>query len=111
MNYLSKGVTYSILAPVKKNVFVGGTSSVLLTIKNNLSGEVKSFYPKNLRPGHFQERYDIYIGEPESLPDVIDLDYGEYDFIFSMDYTILNKTKVTVKDESILEELEKKITD
>ena len=99
MIYLSKGVTSSIWVNLKESIPVGNTASVLLSIQNDISGEVKNLYPNDLQPDNPWSRYDIYVGEPESLPDVIDLEYGMYDITFKVDSTILKTGKIIVRDE------------
>jgi hypothetical protein len=80
----------------------GSTASFLFTFTNDVSGEVKSFYPTDLQPSNKWSRFDIVVGVPENLliPKV-DMRPGMWSYVVTASTKVLETGKVLVEESKV----------
>lgn len=98
MIYFTPGVTQSIWLSLRESVPVGATGSFKFTFTNDISGEVKEFYPTDLQPNNPWSKFEIKVDTPESLPGVIDLKSGMWEYKVEIDSTLLDTGKILVEE-------------
>jgi len=102
MIYLTPGTTASVWLSLRESVPVGNTSSFLFTMTNDISGEVKSFYPTDLQPDNKWSRFNILVSKPESLAhSIIDMRPGMWSFKVEAGSALLETGKVLVEESKV----------
>ena len=99
MIYLTSGITQSVWLSLRESVPVGSTGSFKFTFTNDISGEVKSFYPVDLQPTNKWSKFDLLVGTPESLPNKINMSAGMWSYKVEDGSTLLETGKVMVEED------------
>lgn len=97
MIYFTPGITQSVLLSLRETV--SATQSFKFTLTNDISGKVKTFYPVDIQPTNPWSRFEIKVGTPESLPNVVDLSAGMWSFIVEADSKTIETGKVLVQED------------
>lgn len=100
MIYLNRGTTASIWLSLKEEVPTGCTSSNYeFTFTNDVSNEVKTFYPTDLQPDNKFSRFNLLVDTPEDLTKgIIDMNAGMWDYLIKIDETVLEIGKVLISE-------------
>ena len=98
MIYLTPGVTQSVWLSLRETMPYGSTASFKFTLTNDITGNVKTFYPTDLQPTNKWSKFNFYVGTPESLPTTIDLSQGMWSMRIEADGTLLETGKVIVEE-------------
>ena len=102
MIYFTPGITQSVWLSLRESMDYGSTASFLFTATNDVSGEVKSFYPTDLQPNNKWSRFDIIVGVPENLliPKV-DMRPGMWSYVVTAGTTVLETGKALVEESKV----------
>jgi hypothetical protein len=99
---LTPGVTSSIWMSLRESMPYGSTASFKFTFTNDISGNVKTFYPTDLQPTNKWSRFNISVGTPENLSiSKLNLSPGMWSYIVEADTTTLETGKVIVEETKI----------
>lgn len=104
MIYLTPGITASIWMSLRES---GGTSSFTITLKNDMSGDVKTFNPVDLQPDNKWSRFDIVVGVPENLPSKVNLTSGMWSYSVSSGQNVLEVGKLLVEEQKVWKAIDK----
>lgn len=99
MIYFTPGTTASVWMSLRESMPYGSTASFKFTLTNDMSGDVKVFYPTDLQPTNKWSRFNIVVGTPENLNvPKLDLRAGMWSYKVEADSTILETGKVLVEE-------------
>jgi hypothetical protein len=99
MIYLTPGITASVWLSLRESMPYGSTASFKFTLTNDMTGDVKVFYPTDLQPDNKWSRFNIIVATPENLSIAkLDLRQGMWSFKVEADTTVLETGKVLVEE-------------
>lgn len=102
MIYFTPGITQSVWLSLRESLDYGSTASFLFTFTNDVSGEVKSFYPTDLQPNNKWSRFEIVVGTPENLATPkIDMRAGMWSYVVTANTKALETGKVLVEESKV----------
>jgi len=102
MIYFTPGITQSVWLSLRESMSYGSTASFLFTFTNDVSGEVKSFYPTDLQPNNKWSKFEIVVGVPENLliPKV-DMRQGMWSYVVTAGTTVLETGKALIEESKV----------
>lgn len=102
MIYLTPGTTQSVWISLRESIPYGVTGSFLFTMTNDMSGEIKSFYPTDLQPDNKWSRFNLLVNKPEDLENsVIDARPGMWEYKVELAGFLLDTGKILVEESKI----------
>lgn len=108
MIYLTPGLTESVWLSLRESVPYGSTASFKMTLTNDISGTIKSFFPTDLQPDNKWSRFNMNASKPENLlVGTIDMSAGMWSYIIEAGTTILETGKVVVEENKVWNTLER----
>ncbi len=102
MIYFTPGVTQSVWMSLRESMTYGSTASFKFTFTNDVTGDVKVFYPTDLQPTNKWSRFDIVVGTPENLSTPkINMRDGMWSYVVESGAAILETGKVLVQQTKV----------